>query len=146
MMDEFQLKAGKSSDRGWLYNLYKKTMRSCIEATWGWDEKFQSSGFNGNLKATDWKIISINGVDVGGFVLVERYDHLWLEMILIKPEYQHKGIGRKVVSYIQSIAESKSLPLRLSVIRNNPVKPFYLKLGFSQYAEDVAFYKLQWRS
>lgn len=145
-MKGFQLTEGKSSDRGWLYDLYKKAMLSCIKATWGWDEKFQINGFNNNLKPTDWKIIKINNEEVGGFVLVEKYDHFWLAMLIIKPEHQNRGIGRSVVTYIQSVAKNKSLPLRLSVIKANPVKPFYIKLGFTQYDEDVSFYKLQWRS
>ena len=143
---EFQLTEGKSTDRKWLYDLYKKVMRPCIDATWGWDEKFQTNGFKKNLKPTDWIIIKINNENIGGFVLLEKHDHLWLKMIIIKPEFQRKGIGGKVVSYIQSIAKESSLPLRLNVIKENPVKPFYLKYGFTQYGEDASFYKLQWYS
>ncbi len=145
-MNGFQLNDGKQSDREWLYDLYKKAMKPCIEATWGWDEEFQTNGFNKDLKPTDWKIIRNKDEEVGGYVLTENIDYLWLKMIIIRPEYQHKGIGRSVLSYIQNIAREKSLPLRLSVIKANPVKPFYLKLGFSQYDEDYAFYKMQWHS
>lgn len=145
-MKGFQLINGKSSYRDWLYDLYKRTMKPSIEATWGWDEEFQSNGFNKNLKPTDWKIIKNDIEEIGGFVLSENNDHLWLEMIIIKPEYQHKGIGRSALVYMQSIAKEKSLPLRLSVIKANPVKPFYLKLGFTQYEEDYSFYKMQWHS
>jgi ribosomal protein S18 acetylase RimI-like enzyme len=144
-MKGFTLVDGEFSDKGWLYDLYKNVMRSCIETTWGWNEKSQIEGFNNYLKPTDWKIIKISDEDVGGYVLVEKHDHLWLKMIILKPEYQYKGIGRRVVVYIQSIAEDKALPLRLSVIKENPVKPFYLKLGFTQYEEDASYYKLQWR-
>jgi ribosomal protein S18 acetylase RimI-like enzyme len=143
-MKEFQLTEGKSSDREWLYDLYKMTMLPFIEATWGWDEEFQNNGFNKYLKPADWKIITVDNEKVGGFVLVKKHDHYWLEMLIIKSEYQKKGIGSMVVSYIQSIAVNKSLPLKLSVIKANPVKTFYMKLGFIQYDEDVSFYKLQW--
>jgi len=137
---------GKTSDKEWLYNLYQNAMKPCIKATWGWNEEFQSNGFDNNLKPTDWKIIK-NGLErIGGFVLKESNDHLWLEMIIIKPEYQQKGVGRRVLTYIQSIAKEKSLPLRLSIIKANLVRPFYLKLGFCQYDEDDSFYKMQWHS
>lgn len=145
-MKEFQLMDGKTSDKEWLYNLYQNAMKPCIKATWGWNEEFQSNGFDNNLKPTDWKIIK-NGLErIGGFVLKESTDHLWLEMIIIKPEYQQKGVGRRVLTYIQSIAKEKSLPLRLSIIKANLVRPFYLKLGFCQYDEDDSFYKMQWHS
>jgi len=145
-MKEFQLMDGKTPDREWLYNLYQNAMRSCIDATWGWNEEFQSNGFDNNLKPTDWKIIKNDIERIGGFVLKEGNDHLWLEMIIIKPGYQQEGIGRRILTYIQSIAKEKSLPLRLSIIKANPVRPFYLKLGFSQYDEDDSFYKMQWHS
>jgi len=145
-MKEFQLIDGKTFDREWLYNLYQNAMKPCIEATWGWNEEFQNNGFDNNLKPTDWKIINDGIERIGGFVLKEGNDHLWLEMIIIKPEYRQKGIGRRVLTYIQSIAKEKSSPLRLSVIKANPVKPFYLKLGFCQYDEDDSFYKMQWHS
>jgi ribosomal protein S18 acetylase RimI-like enzyme len=142
-MKEFQLVDGKTSDGEWLFNLYQEAMLSCIEATWGWDDEFQSNGFSNNLKPTDWKIIRNGNERIGGFVLKESSGHLWLEMIILKPSYQQKGVGRSVMSHIQGIAKEKSLPLRLSVIKANPVKPFYLKLGFCQYDEDDSFYKMQ---
>ena len=137
---------GETFDREWLYHLYQHAMKPCIEATWGWDEEFQSKGFDIHLKPAYWKII-VNNLDrIGAFVLKEGDDYLWLEMIIIRPEYQQKGIGRRVLTYIQTIAKEKSLPLRLSVIKANPVRPFYLKLGFDQYEEDESFYKMQWCS
>lgn len=145
-MKEFQLIDGKTFDREWLYKLYQDAMKPCIEATWGWDEEFQSNGFDNNLKPIDWKIINEGIERIGGFVLREGNDHLRLKMIIIKPEYRRKGIGRRVLTYIQSVAKEKSLPLRLSVIKANPVSQFYLKLGFFQYDEDDSFYKMQWHS
>ncbi len=145
-MKGYQLRNGTQSDKTWLYELYCKTMKPCIEATWGWDEEFQFTGFNENLSPVSWAIINSKLGDIGGFVLKEKSDCLWLEMIIVKQEYQKSGVGKSVVKYMQDIAAEKCLPLRLSVIKANPVKPFYLKLGFNQYNEDESFYKLEWRS
>ena len=145
-MKDYHLRGGTQSDRAWLYALYCKTMRSCIEATWGWDEEFQVAGFSNNLMPESWKIISNNFGDIGGFVLNEKDDHLWLEMIIVEPDYQKNGVGQRTMVFIQNLAAKKFLPLRLSVIKANPVKPFYVNLGFIQYSEDESFYKLEWRS
>lgn len=121
-------------------------MKPAIDATWGWDEEFQLRGFDKSLSPEYWEIISSGSGDIGGFVLKHRWDHLWLEMIIIEPSFQKNGVGRVALTHMQSRATEKRLPLRLSVIKANPVMPFYEKLGFSQYDEDEAFYDLEWRS
>lgn len=144
-MKGYELRDGKQEDFDWLYELYCKTMMPSIQATWGWDEQFQRNGFINNLNPANWKIVSSSIDDVGGFVLEENSDHLWLRMIIIKPEHQGKGIGQCVMKYLKEIAGEKSLPLRLRVIKANPVRPFYLNLGFKQLDEDDAFYNMEWR-
>ena len=143
-MRSYQIRNGEQRDQEWLYDLYCKTMKPRIEATWGWNESFQRIGFCENLNPTRWKIISSDNEEVGGFVLTQNDGHFWLEMIIVKPEYQRKGIGKRIIKYLQDIARKKPFPLKLSVIKANPVKPFYLKLGFKQFDDDGAFYKLVW--
>jgi GNAT superfamily N-acetyltransferase len=145
-MDNYHLRYGIANDKDWLYALYCKTMKPCIEATWGWDKQFQIEGFKNNLAPIYWQIINDGRDDLGGFVLKEKPDHLWLEMIIIDPVHQKRGIGRTLLTFIKECAIEKQLPLRLSVIKANPVVPFYQKLGFRQYDEDDAFYKLEWHS
>ncbi len=65
-------------------------------------------------------------------------------MIVLELEYRGQGLGRIILTHIQRIARQKVLPVRLNVIKANPVLPFYTKLGFRQYAEDQAFFRLQW--
>ncbi|PCJ12634.1 MAG: hypothetical protein COB04_17505 [Gammaproteobacteria bacterium] len=142
----FELRSGSQADKDWLYDLYCRTMRPCIEATWGWDEEFQSNEFNSNLAPICFLIIVFDGENIGGFCLKDNEDHLYLEMILLEPKYQKSGIGKSAMSHIMELAKKNGLPLKLSVIKKNPVKPFYEKLGFSQYDEDESFYRMQWHS
>ncbi|WFP48935.1 GNAT family N-acetyltransferase [Methylomonas sp. EFPC3] len=138
------LSDGLPADAEWLFDLYRQSMRDCVEATWGWDEDFQKSGFNQNLKPSDWQVIWLGEHRIGGFVLNECSDHLRLAMIMLEPEYRRQGLGRKILTHIQQVARQKALPVRLNVIKANPVLPFYTKLGFRQYAEDEACFRLQW--
>ncbi len=138
------LSDGLPTDAEWLFELYRKSMQLYVEATWGWDEDFQQRGFSQNLKPSDWRVIWLGEHRIGGFVLNERNDHFRLAMIMLEPEYRRQGLGRKILTYIQHIARQKALPVRLNVIKANPILPFYTKLGFRQYAEDEAFFRLQW--
>jgi N-acetylglutamate synthase-like GNAT family acetyltransferase len=143
-MNNYHLRYATADDKSWLYDLYCKTMRPCIETTWGWDDVFQMNEFTHNLSPTAWQIISDDQHDLGGFVLKEESDHFWLEMIIIDTIYQQNGIGRTILTSIQELAVEKQLPIRLNIIKTNPVVPFYQKLDFQQYDEDDYFYKFEW--
>jgi GNAT superfamily N-acetyltransferase len=98
------------------------------------------------LKPNEVKIISVGHKEFGGFVLNQNNDHFWLEMIIVKSEHHQQDIRRRIIEYLQDAAKKKSLPLKLSVIKANPIKHFYIKFGFKQFYEDNAFYKLEWNS
>jgi len=145
-MVNLKLRNGNQYDKEWLYNLYCRTMKPSIEATWGWNEKFQADGFSSNLAPSMFRIITIDEQNIGGFCLKEKNDHFYLEIILIDPKHQKKGIGKSVMNNMMSIAKNKNLPLKLSVIKKNIVKGFYEKLGFFQYDEDENFYRMKWHA
>lgn len=144
-MNKFSLRKGEAKDQSWLFELYRLTLGPAIELTWGWDEGFQQENFNLHLAAEKFEILMIEHNNIGGFVLEEHEDHLWLEMLLIHPGYQRKGIGAQIMKQLQRESVAKNKVLKLSVIKANPVRQFYLKLGFCQYEDDGSFYKLQWQ-
>ena len=143
-MCHYSLRKGEASDKDWLLDLYRATLRSAIENTWGWDEAFQQENFNIHLSPEKFEIISINDNHIGGFLLVEEVDNLWLEMLLIHPDHQGMGVGKKVIEQLQRQSITKNKVLKLSVIKANPVKLFYEKLGFQLYEEDEAMFKMVW--
>ncbi|MNL57243.1 ribosomal-protein-alanine N-acetyltransferase [compost metagenome] len=50
--------------------------------------------------------------------------------IQIDPEFQGKGIGKKMIQSIIDKASSLNLPVELSVLKNNKAKQLYISLGF----------------
>ncbi len=143
-MKGLQLRTGEASDNDWLYELYCRTMMPFIKAAWGWDEAFQSTGFREHLAPIDWKIIIEDGLEIGGFVVREQTDCLWLELIIIEPVYQHRGAGKAVIDFLKCKATQKSKPLKLSVMKSNPVSSFYERQGFTMYEQDEFSFKFQW--
>jgi ribosomal protein S18 acetylase RimI-like enzyme len=140
----FSLRRGNNNDRDWLFSLYSQCLKPAIEQTWGWDDNFQTVNFNQHLLAEKFVILMIEKTNIGGFVLEERKDCDWLEMLLIDPAYQRRGIGSRLLRQLQNAANSKGKPLKLSVIKKNPVLLFYQKLGFQVESEDEAFYRMIW--
>ncbi len=136
-------KAGRE-DMEWAYEMFRATMKSYIERTWGWDEIFQQHGFAENLPASSFTIVALNGEDAGTYSLTERDDHLWLEMLLILPQFQSRGLGSRVLGAIQTEAALKGKPVRLSVLKVNPALEFYRRLGFRVSGQDEWSFKLVW--
>ena len=142
---DFKIRQATNVDEKWLYDLYCTAMRTYIEKTWGWDEAFQKNGFKTNLCPTKFDIVVVNDNDVGAYLVNEEQDHYWLEMMLIVPEWQKKGIGSQIIRGLQEMAEQNNRPLKLSVIKVNPVLEFYTRFGFEIYDEGQFFFKLVWK-
>lgn len=139
------MRQGQPTDMEWLYQTFKKTMQGFISETWGWDELLQEHSFYENLPAKSFAIATLEQRDVGALNLREKADHLWLEMVLVLPDYQGQGIGRLMLEYAQKQARKAQKPLRLSVLKLNPAYDFYHHMGFEQSAIDQWSYKMQWQ-
>jgi predicted GNAT family acetyltransferase len=61
-----------------------------------------------------------------------------------KPNYRGRGLGKSIVKKIQGLSVAKSKLLKLCIIKANPVRAFYEKLGFRVYEEDMVFYRMIW--
>lgn len=141
---DFVLRLGQRDDMAWLYTTFKRTMQSYIEDTWGWDEVLQSHSFQDLLPARSFYIASAAHGDIGALNLREKSDHLWLEMLLVPPEFQGQGIGRQLLEWAQRQASAADKPLQLSVLKLNPAQDFYRHLGFVSTQEDRWSLKMQW--
>jgi GNAT superfamily N-acetyltransferase len=144
-MNSITFRKANKADMEWAYETFRTTMKSYIEDTWGWDELFQQYGFKENLPPSSFTIAALNSVTIGAYSLTEKTDHLWLEMLLILPDYQNQGLGTRILHTIQTAASLKQKPLRLSVLKVNPAREFYRRLGFEISGEDTWSYKLSWR-
>lgn len=139
-----KLRNGTALDREWLYSLYTRTMRQHIENTWGWNQEVQSRGFDEQLGAENFKVVTVDGDDIAGYCLKFTEDCLWLDMLLIEPSYQGRGIGKDLMDHINSLAKAKDLPVRLCSITANPATNFYKHLGYSEYKSDATLSYLEW--
>jgi hypothetical protein len=129
-MADLKLRKGLSSDDEWLFDLFRASMRDYIDVAWGWDELFQREGFKTNLPGSGFKILSLEGERIGGYHMQKKADHFWL--------------GALMMQDIMSQAIAVDIPVRLSVLINNPAKDFYLKYGFTIYAKDDHSIKMVW--
>ncbi|MEP5111223.1 MAG: GNAT family N-acetyltransferase, partial [Ekhidna sp.] len=75
------------------------------------------------------KIIIFNGQNIGLLKLDEKENSLEIVQIQIDPNYQRKGIGKKIIkSVIEDFKGSKEI--FLSVLKENPAQQLYQRMGF----------------
>ncbi|MCB0597728.1 MAG: GNAT family N-acetyltransferase [Lewinellaceae bacterium] len=65
----------------------------------------------------------------------DGYELMQIDQMAIVPEYQHKGIGKKLIHYIREFCREKGINrLQLSVWLDNEIaKSFYEQMGFEGY-------------
>ncbi|MGS0940740.1 GNAT family N-acetyltransferase [Pseudomonas luteola] len=79
-----------------------------------------------------------------GLIKVVKSDRAWkLLQLQIIPEQQGNGIATTLVTNLLSEARCASIPVVLTVLKNNPAKRLYEQLGFSVTGEREFVYEMQ---
>ncbi|HTE42756.1 MAG TPA: GNAT family N-acetyltransferase [Steroidobacteraceae bacterium] len=85
--------------------------------------------------------ILLQGEEPVGLLKVERGETEWkVIQIQLMPRLQGKGIGEQILRELIEQAGARSLPVTLSVLKANPAKRLYERLGFVVEGEDAHEY------
>ena len=144
-MPEIGFRSATSSDREWLYELKRVTMGGYVSETYGWDESFQRHRFEENFKPGALKIVQVDGEDAGLLDAEEGPDHVALNRIELLPKFQRRGLGGRVIRGLLADARRKDKPVLLQVLRVNPARALYERLGFTAYEETKTHYKMRFQ-
>jgi GNAT superfamily N-acetyltransferase len=122
-------RAATWADVEWLEPFYESIMRPYyIELNIVWDSTKFREVFNPQLT----KIIQADALEIGMLKVEERADCIYLGDIQIQHEYRNRGIGTNLIKSVIRSASIANKPVRLRVLRGNPAKNLYLRLGFRE--------------
>ncbi len=119
-------------DKDFLWSLHRETLREYVEKIWGWDEEWQRERFFANFDPADRQIIEADDVAIGMLQVDRQQGSIFLKNIQISPSHQRKGIGTQIIRSLMQEADRFDIPLRLQVLRVNPVRRFYERLDFRE--------------
>lgn len=139
-MDDLTLRKATQADAEFLYHVLKATMQAYVDQTWGWDEAAQRARFQEEFEPGKDRIIVLNGEDIGVIGVEEGEEELFLDKIYILPAYQRRGIGTRLIQDVLDRAFQESLPVRLRVLKVNPARRLYERLGFVKVDETESSY------
>ena len=142
-MPQYQTRPAEHEDEPFLYSCYKRAMYEYVQQTWGWDEEFQRASFVQHLPWQQFEIIMIDFSAVGAACVLDTPFGIELEMIIIDPRFQRMGIGSDFVGRLLCRARKERRSIRLRVLKVNPSKYLYERLGFIVVGEDAGIIEMQ---
>ena len=138
------LRLATLADSEFVYEVVCKTIRPYAEQTFGvWQEAQVRSTLASNISAGATKIIMVRAESAGILTVRELESHVQLDQVFVLPEYQRSGIGTQLVGEIVQRAKQLGLPVRLRVLRVNPAKRLYERLGFLVTSEEPERFYMQ---
>ena len=88
-------------------------------------------------------ILERNGAPVG-LLKLHRSEHAWdLLQIQLDPSLHGQGLGRRILDEILADADAARVPVTLGVLKANPARRLYERLGFVLFGEDAHEYRMR---
>ena len=130
------LRKATAEDEEFVLTTHHLAYRDVVVAQFGeWDEQRQDNYFYQKWFPEKIDLIEFEG-SLAGYLIVETLpNHIFLSEIVILPNFQNKGIGRKLIEDQCAKAIAAALPLRLRVLKANRAIDLYTRLGFQRYGE-----------
>ncbi len=139
----YTLRDATSEDRDFLYRLRRATLKEYVDRIWGWDEAVQRRMFDERFDPARYQIVTVDGRDVGAVSVERRPDGVFLADLHILPAHQGRGLGAAVIGDILMQARGPGLPVTLQVLKGNPARRLYERLGFVVTGETPTHYQMR---
>lgn len=136
----YSLRPATAADFSFLYDLHVASMKEYVTQTWGWDDAVQQELFAASFHPECRQIVVADGRDVGVLASERRPDDWFLASIAIAPSEQGRGVGAALIRDLLATAARDGLPVRLQVLKVNPARRLYERLGFVVTGETPTHY------
>jgi len=143
-MESIDLRPARPDDCDFVFSVHCAAMRPSVEPIYGWDEDWQSCYFREHFDPDKRQIIRYGGADAGYISVEEQKSCLLLHTIGILPEYQGRGIGTTLIRRLQRRAKLRAVPVMLQVLKGNPARRLYERLGFKVLHATDTHFQLKW--
>ena len=141
--EQISLRPATAEDCDFLYDLHRAAMQQYVALTWGWDEAWQRDYFQQHFNPEECQMITFQGRDVGALSVRKGQTEVSLNFIEVLPEYQNQGIGTAIIQSILEEAHHTSQPVGLQVLKVNPARALYGRLGFLTTGETATHYLMR---
>jgi ribosomal protein S18 acetylase RimI-like enzyme len=88
------------------------------------------------------RVVILEGKPIGMLKVRAEKNTFYLGDVMISPEFQKRGFGTALVRLAMAEAKQVGLPLNLRVLKGNPAKNLYIRLGFQVIEETDTHFRM----
>ena len=143
MARRIELRQATAEHYDFALQLYLLTLGPYLRELIAWDEAEQRAVFASQWKREEVKIISVEGEEAGWLQVAELPTEIRLQKFFVAPRWQRSGIGSEVLRSLLAGWRPTGRKIVLRVLKNNPARRFYERLGFSVIAETGIVYRMR---
>lgn len=107
--------------------------------------ELQDIQYRQNYANASFDLILVDNVPAGRLYVQRNKDDLRVIDIALLPEFRRQGIGKRLFCRLIREADQKRVQLSLHVEHNNPVLPWYERLGFERAGIYGVYYYMKRR-
>ena len=134
------LREARAEDYNFALALYTQTIKPYTVAFMPWIDAVEAARFARLWSPTDTRIITLDGADVGWVEAADTGAEIFLKQFYVLPAQQRRGIATQVMGWLLKEWEAAQRPVVLGVLKNNPARRLYERLGFALIGEtDMKF-------
>jgi len=130
-----ELRPALDQDFEYCRRLYFGEMRWIIEEL-HLDRTAQETSFRQQWNPAQVRMMALDGTDVGWLQTITQDGEFFVAQMFVDGPFQRRGIGTEVMKRLIGEATESNLPVRLNVVRINPARRLYERLGFRVTHED----------
>jgi ribosomal protein S18 acetylase RimI-like enzyme len=131
----YALRPAVPGDLGFIHALRVAGLRAHVERLWGWDAHEQRERFGRRFDPGAYRVIVVDGQDVGAVSVDWGGDVVFLSDIEIAAEWRGRGLGTAVLNDLLAEARRRNQAVQLQVLQGNPARDWYERLGFEAVGE-----------
>ena len=128
---QYTLREATIADVDLLDLIYTENMKSYVEKNYPWNPQLFRDCFIPN----EYQVVEINYRLIGFMKVVMSETEIYLGEIQIIKEFQKQGIGTSLTQSVIKEAQASNKKLWLRVLKSNPAKKLYKRLGFTELKE-----------
>jgi ribosomal protein S18 acetylase RimI-like enzyme len=137
---DIHLRAATAADHEFLHTLNRAAHETLATRLFGsWDDVAQRARFESKIRRLQFRIIELDDQPVGAVSSSEHEAHVFLNEILVLPEFQNRGIGSFVLGFELAQAKVLGKPIRLHTARLNRAQELFRRHGFVETGRDDTF-------
>ena len=124
------LRPATEADLDFAWYLYRALMKPLTEQVMTWHDINHRRVIEGDIAGGDASIILVDGDSAGWFSDRREDGAIRLCQLYVAPEMQNRGIGSEILGRLKNRARDENKNLVLEVMKNNPARALYERLGF----------------